>query len=83
MMPCLGEPTPALLKRSLALSYPESAQAFDIFRNVEAVTARSASCERQGTEPLADSQPAWGNAEVFGSLCDRECLPRFQHAASV
>jgi hypothetical protein len=39
-MPCLEGRTAALLKRSLALSYPKSAQAFDVLKRIEAVAAR-------------------------------------------
>ena len=82
-MLCLGEPTPALLKLSLVLPYPKSAQAFDVFRCIKAVAAGGPPGYWQCSEPFAESQPTRGHVEYFGCLADCECLPRFQHAGSI
>ena len=83
LMVCLRALTTALLKLSLALPYSETTQPLDILGRVEAVSTGSPSCERQGAKSFAEPQPARGYAELFGRLCDCECLPRVQHAASV
>jgi hypothetical protein len=81
--PRLRLPTTALLKIPLALAYSKTAQPLDVSCRVIAVPAGGAPGDGQGTEPFAEPQPARGYAELFGCLCDRERLPRLQHAGSI